>query len=325
MAMGDLLDRVVYFYRTHFLSLIAYSALFTIPIVFLSTLATLPNFALLSNLDLLEESPELIGSTLSLGICASSLLGVVSSFLLVPLEAAGIGVAMHGFLLEQRQVSLAEMFAGMRARLGPLLGTGFLAMFVSALLFFTFIIPPVGMAVWTLFYMAFFISIFVVLYEGRQGTMALKRGWALVRGSVWRVLGYLFLLYVFSLIFGGIIGALLGVLDIFLIEVTQMPMISLITQSISQIVVNTLITPLTFGAAALLYFDLRSRHEGLDVALSAAEAAGEPLDLAEVPVEEVELFGEESWRAIGLLSAIFTGFFALLCGCIAIPVFLSTL
>ena len=69
MGIGDLLDQAIYFYRTHFISVIAYTALFVVP---LSLLSALPAMAtpslLLSDPFLLETNPELFGASYLLPI-----------------------------------------------------------------------------------------------------------------------------------------------------------------------------------------------------------------------------------------------------------------
>ncbi|MGH2543162.1 MAG: hypothetical protein ACRDIB_10205, partial [Ardenticatenaceae bacterium] len=74
--------------------------------------------------------------------------------------------------------------------------------------------------------------------------------------------------------------------------------------------------PLIVAVAALLYFDLRIRHEGLDVALAAAQASGEPIDLAAAPKSEKPVLNDATWKAVGVLSLLYTGLLVLFCGCV---------
>ncbi len=173
----------------------------------------------------------------------------------------------------------------------------------------------------TLFWFAFYLSIFVVLYERREGLAALRRGWQLIRGTVWRALGYLLLFFLFSWIFGGIVGGLLVWASMSVAFLVENPLLSVVVQLVATSLTGLLTSPLIYAVAALLYFDLRVRHEGLDVALATARASGEPLDLAAMPVSDEPVLNESTWKAVGMLAALYTGTFVLLCGCFFFLVF----
>ena len=59
-------------------------------------------------------------------------------------------------------------------------------------------------------------------------------------------------------------------------------MIQTIIQSVLQLVMSLLYFPLQFIAVLLLYFDLRIRTEGFDLALLSAGAGGAPLQFDEL-------------------------------------------
>ncbi|MBA3531544.1 MAG: hypothetical protein H0T73_06430, partial [Ardenticatenales bacterium] len=269
MGIGDLLDRVIYFYRTHFVALLAFTSLLIVPPTLLSILISLPSLSFMADPSILEESPGLFFSSFGLSWVGSVIFSLGITYFIMPLLAAGIGVAMQGFLLEGRRVGLLEMITGMRNNIRPMATTGLVAMIFSFASFITFPLVPVWAAIVTLFTYAFYLSLFVTLYEKRAGLEALRRGWILIRGSVWRALGYLVLFYFFSLVFGGIVGGVMGASLLALaplIDTADSPFLSLILQSLAQGFTNVLTLPLLFGTTALLYFDLRIRHEGLDVA-----------------------------------------------------------
>lgn len=314
MTIGDMLDRAVYFYRTHFLTLAAYTAIFMVPLSALATGGSIFSLGLSAlNPDFVQEQPAIFGATTLLSFAVSSLASLLS-YLLQPLLIAGIGVALHGFLLERRTVSLREMFATVRPHLSALLGTGVISMFVAVPVTFTLIIPPVGLAMLTLYGFVHQLFAFIVLYERRKGLEALRRGWLLVRGSIWRILALFTLYMLFSMLFGGILGGLLAWAAIALMTWSDSELILLVSQSLATILAAPLFVPLLYSAAGLLYFDLRMRHEGLDLSLAAAEAAGEPLDLAATPISDAPILNEATWKAVGILAAGYTALFLLLCG-----------
>lgn len=324
MGIGDLLDRAIYFYRTHFIALVAYIALFVVPF---SLLTALPSMAtpgmLLSNPTLIETNPEMFGASYLLSIVAILFVGLLSAASF-PLQVGGVGIALYGFLIEERQVSLREMIEQVRAQLSPLLGTGLLGMLLSAFALFFFILPPVGMAISTLYSFALYFAIFVVLYEKRTGIDALRRGWILVCNNVRRTLGYLMLFLIFSLLLGGIIGGLVVGLAAGTLFWVDNPLIILVAQTIATTLTSVMMAPLQLGVVGLLYFDFRIRDEGLDVAFEAAQAAGEPFDLAAVPVSNQPILNDNTWRAIGTLSAIYTVILGLFCGCIMAVAFMAS-
>jgi len=324
MGIGDLLDRAIYFYRTHFIALVTYIALFVVP---LSLFTALPSVAtpgmLLTDPTLIETNPELFGASYLLSLVVILFVGLLSAVSL-PLQVGGVGVALYGFLVEGRQVSLREMIEQVRAQFSPLLGTGLLGMLLTAFAIFFFILPPVGLAISTLYSFALYFAIFVVLYEKRTGIEALRRGWILVCNNVRRTLGYLMLFLIFTLLLGGIIGGLIGGLAASTLILFENPILFLATQTIATTLTSVIMTPLQLSVAGLLYFDFRIRDEGLDVAFEAAQAAGEPFDLAAVPISNEPLLNDKTWRAIGILSAIYTGILALFCGCIVAIVFMTS-
>ena len=314
MGIGDLLDQAIYFYRTHFISVIAYTALFVVP---LSLLSALPAMAtpglLLSDPFLLETNPELFGASYLLSIFAIMFVGLLSAASF-PLQVGGVGVALHGFLIEGRQVSLREMIQQVRAQLSPLLGTGLLGLLLSAFALVFFILPPVGLAISTLYSFTLYFAIFVVLYEKRSGIEALRRGWLLVCSNAKRTVGYLALFLIFTMLIGAIIGGLIVGLAGVTLFLVENPLLYLVAQTIATTLTNVIMTPLQMSVAGLLYFDFRIRDEGLDVAFETAQAAGEPFDLAAVPINDQPLLNDKTWRAIGILSAIYTGILVLFCG-----------
>jgi len=312
MGIGELLDRAIFFYRTHFLALVTLIALFSVPFLFLYAVASwvlLGPYLFNPQVFLDPETFSLVEYfSRSSGVLALSFVG----YLIFPLQAAGVGVAMQGFLLTGRRVSLSKMLAGIRTHLSALLITGLVAIVLQLLLFLTFIIPPVGMVLLTLFFCSFLLAPYAVLYEQMQGLEAIRRSWLLIRGHFWRVSGYLSLLYLAEVIVSVAIGG--GVSWAFLSFFANNPAPSYAVQILATQVVDLLIYPFLLSVIALLYFDLRIRNEGLDVALAAAQAAGEPLDLAAIPRNEEPALNRETWKVVGILSAIYIGLFVFFCG-----------
>jgi hypothetical protein len=325
MSTGDLLDRAIYFYCTHFVTLVLFVGIFTVPLALMSALVSAGPTLAAFNPNFAEENLELLGASYIVSALGSSLVSILA-YLVIPLQIAGIGVAVRGFLLEGRQVSLREMFQGVRENFGGLLATTILGVIVSVGLLFTFIVPPVGAAAMTLFSFAFSLAYFVVLYEKKAPVEALRRGWLLVRGSIGRIVIYLVLYFLFSLLFGVIIGGLVGLsaAGFAIWSQTVATAVFLLSQTVATVLSSLLSVPLLYGVTALLYFDLRMRHEGLDIMIAMAQATGQPVNLADTPASTAPILDNVTWRAVGILAAGYTGFFVLFCGGIFLLVFASS-
>jgi hypothetical protein len=321
MGMGDLIDRAVFFYRINFIPIVTYAALFTVPLAILAALsAFIGPMQFLGNPDFLDSNPNVFGISSILSSTASLLVSVLS-LLLLPFQIAGIGIALRIFLFENRGVSLGEMLSAVRQELASLLVLGFLGVMFLFLLLFTLIIPPVGLAILTLYFFALYLSPYVVLYEKRGDLDALRRSWNLLRHSVWRVLAYLLLFYIFNLLLGIIVGGLIFGVAAALTTVLENPLMLVLAQTLASSLTGILLSPIHYSVAGLLYFDLRIRHEGLDVALSAAQAAGEKLDLSIAPISEEPLLNQQTLKAVGLLSLAYTTLVGLFCGCLFLLIF----
>jgi len=135
----------------------------------------------------------------------------------------------------------------------------------------------IGMFLLTLLITAFFIVRLMffpqmVVLEEHGPLDALSRSWQLVRGSFWRVLGTVILVYLLvqillvipSLISGGIIGIVFpDPIQDFAIQQSLSTLVTYIAQ--------ILFLPISIIAYTLLYYDLRVRKEGYDLQLLAQD------------------------------------------------------
>jgi tellurite resistance protein TehA-like permease len=120
----------------------------------------------------------------------------------------------------------------------------------------------------------------VMILEGRGISASLERSRQLVRGHVLRVLGFLLM----TLVIVGVVKmmlslpfTLLGVVILIVVNDAG-PGLLLIAQTsitVGDVVTGMVLYPFIAAVIALLYLDLRIRHEGLDVELiSAQQEAG---------------------------------------------------
>jgi hypothetical protein len=117
-----------------------------------------------------------------------------------------------------------------------------------------------------------------VVLENQSAIDAVRRAWSLARRRFWPVLGYIFVLNLFSLI---VVNGPAGIANVILAQVFQSfgdPTMQLVLTSIIQGLVSLVFVliyyPLQMTAFTLIYFDLRVRTEGFDLALLTMEASG---------------------------------------------------
>lgn len=320
MSIGDLLDRVVYFYRNHLGATLLYSIVLNIPLTLLlfvtSVLGNLPIIAP----DMVATNPELVFGSSLLVLAASLIVSLLSGFT-TALQVAGVAAAVRDFVLEGKRSSLRDMWTAVRANLSKVLVLVIVILLFwilvgipSLILMATVIGSPFALAIITLFSFAVTLSYSIVMYEERDSVEALRRGWLLICSGGRRVLALLVLYLVFSFFIAITLGGLIGFAGGIGMSITENPVFLVVIQPLVQLVILILINPLLYAAMSMLYFDLRVRSEGLDVALIAQAAAGEPFNLTKAPVTHETVFGDGPRRAILTLAGIYTIILVLGCG-----------
>jgi hypothetical protein len=112
----------------------------------------------------------------------------------------------------------------------------------------------------------------VALAVERKGPLAsLRRSWQLTRGSWWHILGtfivWWILVVVLEFVLVGVAGTVGSVLTF-----TGHPVVGAIVATIASLIVALLVTPISVAIYVVLYFELRARREGFDLALQTPPA-----------------------------------------------------
>lgn len=312
MSIGDFLDRVVYFYRTHFVSLALYSLIFAIPntvLTFFSTWFTED----IANTPVPSTDPAAVFGQLGQLYGLIILLNIVSTFI-IAFQAAGVAAAVKAAFMEGRHLSTGEMLAEVRKKAGSLVGIAFVSLLLWVPITCSLLIPPIYMAIGTLYSFGVFLAYSIVMYENREVKESLRRGWLLICSGGKRALALLLVYLLFSYIFSAL---LLGVLTIpvtMIDAVNESSLLSAAIQSIISLFSYIILTPFTFSSFSFLYFDLRVRSEGLDVALMSSMGSNEPMDLATAPTTTETVMGEIPRRSVLTLAGIYTILLVVLCG-----------
>jgi hypothetical protein len=195
-------------------------------------------------------------------VVAATLVGAILSFVATTVATAACYKAVGDAYLGSRpdwRSSLA--FAG--SRLGPVLWVTLLATAIPILICVFIVTIPVG--IWLL--VAWSLALPALLAEGVRGFGALSRSRALVKGRWWRTFATLLLAFILLLVVQGIVSTLLA-----LLVVTNLGDSGFAVTLLNQVVTaigTVLTTPFFAAVVVVLYFDLRVRKEGFDLALLA--------------------------------------------------------
>jgi hypothetical protein len=268
LSVGEIVDVAVKVYRRHALTLFKVVAVVVVPVTLLNiliTLSTAPDPGAVTGIATTPSgtSPDLAPLY---GFLAGTLLSTFISFLAATLATGACFKAISDAYLGHEPNSNDSLsFAG--RRLGSLVWVSFLGSLIVGVGFLLLIVPGIYLAV------AFSVAVPVLLMESYKGKSALGRSRDLVRGRWWPVLGTIVLGFVLQAIVGAIVqGILQGIL---LTGAGDSLFATTIVVGISNAIAAIITTPLQAALITVLYFDLRVRKEGFDLAL-LAENIGSP-------------------------------------------------
>jgi len=282
LRLGELLDQAIRLYRRNFLTFVGIIAIVYVPVMILQTASS----ALMTSsfLDFSPSSPDEIftNSGYWIGMLSTFVLLFVQ-FILVQGIATGALARAVGDNYLGKKTGILEAYRGIGKSWLSLLGALlFLGLLILIAVFWWIVIPCVG---WFtgLGMMVFLTSAIspliapVVVLEGKSAIFAVRRAWSLARRRFWPLLGYILVLYLFSMIVVNGPTAianfiLTGTLDSFSDPTTYL-VISTIIQALVGLVATLIYYPLQMTAFTLIYFDLRVRTEGFDIAMQTMELA----------------------------------------------------
>ncbi len=302
MSIGDLLDRAITLYRRNFLILVSIAAIVSIPLLIVQALAavfTLP-------LDLTSLSRRSSASTFdSSFLIYLGVVGIASIvFAIASVFEHGAVVAVISESFQGGGVGVRQAYGRAFRRAGALLGALILSGLLYILIFGVLFIPffalllsastigassstanaAIGfitlcvcagflpaLILWAFFYIRWIFWLQAVVLENKGVRSGLGRSWRLVRGSFWRV----FFVVILTGIFNYIITVTPTTAISFAAVLFPSVLVSTVLNSTVAILINILVAPLTYTILTLLYYDLRIRKEGFDLALRAQQLAQE--------------------------------------------------
>jgi len=267
LGMGQIIDRAVRLYRENFFHYVGIVALAQIPMLIFGITFPMATVGLTDmTMNLATES--LIG--LSLLSMASLLIGTVLTQVAIAAMTQAISDKYMG-----RQTGILEAFSR--------IGRGWIQLLLAWILVLVLV---VGLLVWTAVPcvgwltgpgILFFVSVAVlpllipvIVLERSPATEAFGRIWQLARRRFWWLLGFMLLLSILSMIVVSGPSTLLAIMVTPLAEPLLGMAATNLVQSVSTSLLNVLFLPLYTACVVLVYFDLRVRTEGLDLAILAA-------------------------------------------------------
>ncbi|MEO8396995.1 MAG: hypothetical protein ABI700_28625, partial [Chloroflexota bacterium] len=281
----DILDRTFRIYRENFIQMIGYVALISIPITIIdlvlsgSTAASTAAFQTTRNAAAFDSGSVILSSLL---VVILSLVEIVLTYSVV------CYVASESYF--GRKTTVGEAFRASRARLTSL-GCSFvlfymvLFVFAFAIVFVTAIcnVAIIGLVVVVYIGLATFAVLTPVLVLENLGASAgITRAYGLGRARFWTAMGVLAAVYIIQLILNIALTAVLRLLGLSTVGGAQL--ISTVITAVISAVVSAVILPLFPISMTLIYYDTRTRVEGLDLAMAALDKPDpRPSDVAPPP------------------------------------------
>jgi len=307
--MGELLDHAFRLYRRNFFTFIGIIAIVQVPLTLLTLLTTLLTTTdVITRAQTYTGSPtesiwDILGPGFGLGVLGTLLLGVIGFVLLQGLATAALTRAVAGDYLGE-PIGFIDAYRKVgkswsKVILALLLG----ALYYIALMLYSIIVPCIGWLTGPgiLFFFGGIVMQIVpaiIVLERQTPGSAIRRGWDLTRRRFWWVVGFVALLYIFNqVIVAGPVTLINWILQYATSSLaaqnpTMMLIVTNVIQSLTTLVLTLIYLPLQLAALTLLYFDLRVRTEGFDLAWTAeralaADAALEDI-VAQAPAPESE-------------------------------------
>lgn len=316
MTLGEILDKAIRLYRQNFLKFIGIYAIPYIPLVLIQMALSILYASSLFQPGFLEGQNPAAFQTFGIAALIGSVVAIIASFVLVGgFATAALTRAVANNYMD-KPIGILDSYRAILRSVWKLMFALFLVFIVIMLLLIWSVIPIIG---WLsgpgiiLFIMLIVSPLIapIAALENLSATATIRRAWDLGRSRFWWLFGYAVILAILGqLIVTGPTYLLSAVLQSVLASLSDM---SFEMQSILNSIASNLVTmtlgllygPLQLTMMTVVYFDLRARNEGLDLALQLAPAEEGVHDTASLP----EISGITSTP---LITGIDLGRFALL-------------
>jgi hypothetical protein len=311
LSMSQLLDRAIRLYRNNFLIFVGIVAIAQIPATAVNILglwlAPAPEFAFDPAATVTDVWLQTLESS-GFGSNPWVWVGRLVTLLLVQLATAAMTKAVAENYLG-RKIGLFDAYRKIgRSGIALLVATFIGIFFVMALLIWWIIVPCLGW--FTGLGMIFFFGLVVlplvapaIVLEHRGAMAGLQRAWDLARRRIWWLIGFMLLLG----LFGQLVVTGPALLSVFIIQGTvgsgMDATTSTLVQQVISLLLNLIYLPLQLTCVTLLYFDVRVRTEGFDLALLALSEEANADNLA-VTAPALDKNAFPSWEEVGYFALI---------------------
>ena len=313
LSLGELLDRAIRLYRRNLLNFVGIIAIVQIPLTLLSLLVSIGFFgqAAVALQSPIPDPAAVLNANYFIGTGATLLLSIVNFVLVQGIATAALTRSVADHYLGQ-PISFIDAYFKIGNAWKRLIGAILLALLITIGLGIWMIIPCIGWLTGIgllLFFSAIVVPMIspIIILEKRQVGQAILRAWDLSRRRFWWVVGFFAVLILFAQVVVTGPNYLLNlVLNYAIQSITKATpymtfALKTIGQSTVSLIFNLFYMPLQLTCLTLMYFDLRVRTEGFDMALLASSAADEHVDLdavtAQAPPQNTLPF--LSWNDVG--------------------------
>jgi hypothetical protein len=340
-SIGELLDQAIAIYRRNFVAFVGIFAVVMVPLILGQLLFGLIAVGGLSaqwqDPNMMTDNPaDLFTAGYFVGVMGSSALGVIQVILVQGLATAAITRALGDVYLG-RPITIRDAYRRVGSNWLNLLGGLLLAAVLGFILSLWTLVPCVGWLTGP--GMLAFLGMAVIpllapaiILERQSVTQAFHRVWDLTRRRFWPVVAYVFILtlfaqivitgpaaviqVIFQFIFNNPFDAMLGLVN------PSALALQTIVEALTTLIATLIFLPLQTSCIILLYFDLRIRTEGFDLAVKFRQRQDGDIDalFAEPPrparpfdvvQEEWVYFSSLSLAAVLLVGLVFTVVFTL--------------
>ena len=267
LGLGEILDAAFKVYKAHFKTLCLCVVFVVVPLAILSTLLTLS-----ADPSAFDPSPDAADdATFGGAQIAALIITVVLAVLLSTLATAACTRAVAAAYIGQPVDWRQSLRFGFR-KIIPLILLSVLTGLAVVLGLFALLIGAIYVGI------RLVLGSPALVVEDESATGAMSRSWSLVKDRWWSTFGVVVVSTLLILVIGGLIQGLLALPG----ALGDSTAVGAILNTIGQIVSNVITIPLQAAVLTILYFDLRVRKEGFDLALLSEGVGGgtAPQDVA---------------------------------------------
>jgi hypothetical protein len=269
LSVGEILDASIKLYSSNARTLMGLAAVVVVPFQILSAIVLLSTVSepgsvprgLGGGFGTFGMQNTAVAGDAAARMGASAVIDITSVIVTVLTTAACVKAVSDAYLDHPSDIGSSLRFAA--RRLLSLVWLEILTFVLLGLAFIALVVPGIWL------YAAWSVAVPALLIEGIRGRRALGRSFRLVRGRWWPAAGVILVANVLVGIVSGVIVGLLAALA--LAGGSGSVVVTVLVISFAGAVASILTRPFQAAVTTVLYYDLRVRHEGYDVALLAEQ------------------------------------------------------